>query len=144
MALRAQRTSALRQLAINLRQAPKRIQMAAAKEIQAEVARQIDQGFQTKTDPYGSKWQPPKDGGPTMERTGALRRGFVVRVVSNGVGLSLEITNREDYARWLQAGTSKMVPRKMVPDRAMPSAWKEIFTRAYDRAIAAWYATVKW
>lgn len=118
--------------------------MAAAREIQAEVAKQIDQGFQTKSDPYGSKWLPPKDGNPTMERTGALRRGFVVRVVSNGVGLSLEITNREDYAKWLQAGTSKMVPRKMVPDRAIPAEWKEIFTRAYDKAIEAWYATVKY
>lgn len=142
--LRVQKTTALRQLAINLRQAPKRIQMAAAREIQAEVAKQIDQGFQTKSDPYGSKWLPPKDGNPTMERTGALRRGFVVRVVSNGVGLSLEITNREDYAKWLQAGTSKMVPRKMVPDRAIPAEWKEIFTRAYDKAIEAWYATVKY
>lgn len=119
--------------------------MVAAREIQAEVTKQIDRGFQTKTDPYGSKWQPPKDGGAIMERSGALRRGFVVRVLSNGAGLSLEITNREDYAKWLQVGTAKMAPRKLVPDsnRVMPAIWKEIFTRAYARAIAAWYASAK-
>lgn len=141
MSFKVKNNGQLRQLALALREAPKRIQAAAAAEIKREVEAEIDRGFQRNVDPAGNAWQRPKDGGPTMQRTGALRRGFTVEVVFNGIGLSLRISNAEAYAKWLQRGTEKLVPRKMVPDAALPPSYKKIFDTAYANAIAAWYAT---
>lgn len=141
MSFKVKNNGQLRQLAIALREAPRHIQKAAAAEIKREVEAEIDRGFQRKIDPMGNAWQSPKDGGPTMQRTGNLRRGFTVEVVPGGVGLSLRISNAEAYAKWLQKGTERMAPRKMVPDAALPPSYKRIFDTAYENAIAAWYAT---
>lgn len=145
MGLSLRNTGFLRQLALHLREAPKVIQARAAAEIKTKVEELVDQGFATKTDPYGKKWQPPKDGGPTMERTGDLRRGFRVLIVKDarGVGMSLQIVNAQDYAQWLQRGTEKMAPRKMTPDTVIPEAYKRVFKTAYERAVEAWYASTK-
>lgn len=139
-------SGALRRLALRLREAPKRIQRAAAGEIRQETLKLIDEGFSAHADPYGNAWPPPKDGHmPPMERTGDLRRGFRCRVVPGGAGLSLEITNAEDYARWLQRGTENMLARLTVPPagRPLPATWRQRYEAAYQRAIAAWYASVR-
>jgi phage gpG-like protein len=141
MALKVKSSGILRQLAVNLKQAPKRIQQDAAKQIQRELAKAIDREFETKQDPYGKSWQPPKDGGETMQKSGRLRRGFVVEVVPGGVGLSVRITNEVEYAKWLQKGTERMEARRMIPDGTLPESWKRIFDDAYAAAIAKWYAT---
>jgi hypothetical protein len=140
MALKVKSSGIMRQLAVNLKQAPKRIQQEAAKQIQRELAKAIDREFETKQDPYGKSWQPPKDGGETMQKTGRLRRGFVVEVVPGGVGLSVRITNEVEYAKWLQKGTEKMEARRMIPDGTLPESWKRIFDDAYAAAIERWYA----
>lgn len=142
MALKTKSTSSLRQFAVNLKQAPRRIQQDAAKQIQRELTKTIDKEFETKTDPYGKAWKPPKDGGETMQKSGRLRRGFVVEVVPGGVGLSVRVTNEAEYAKWLQKGTEKMEARRMIPDGTLPEAWKRIFDDAYATAIAKWYASV--
>lgn len=142
MALKVKSSGIMRQLAVNLKQAPKRIQQEAAKQIQRELAKAIDKEFETKQDPYGKSWQPPKDGGETMQRSGRLRRGFVVEVVPGGVGLSVRITNEVEYAKWLQKGTEKMEARRMIPDRALPESWRLIFEDAYAAAIERWYAAM--
>lgn len=143
MALSVKSTGKLAQFALRLREAPKKIQQKAATEIKAGVTKLIADEFATKTDPYGKAWRPPQDGGETMVRSGKARRGFRVEVVPGGVGLSLRISNAQDYVKWLQKGTSVMEARRTVPDGAMPERWKKVFADAYDRAIAAWYATVK-
>lgn len=139
MALKVKSSGIIRQLAVNLKQAPKRIQQGAAKQIQRELAKAIDREFETKQDPYGKSWQPPKDGGETMQKSGRLRRGFVVEVVPGGVGLSVRITNEVEYAKWLQRGNEKMVPRKLVPDTRIPEGYSKIFSQAYKDAIERWY-----
>lgn len=142
VALSVRNTGALRQLVVNLRQAPRIIQQAAAAEIKREIEKQIADEFATSTDPYGKAWKPPKDGGKTMDRTGKLKSGFRVNVVSNGLGFSVQITNSQDYAKWLQSGTTKMDARKMVPDAVMPESYRKIFADAYRNTIETWYASV--
>lgn len=142
-AITAKPTTALKRLALRLREAPKRIQRIAASNIAAAVEELIDEGFQTRTDPYGAKWARPKGGGTPMERTGRLRRGFRVKVVPGGVGFSIEVTNKADYAQFLQKGTGAVEARKMVPDRAMAARWKRRIDDVYEAAIEEWYRTMR-
>lgn len=138
MGISVKPTSALRQLAANMRRAPRSIRQDVAKRLRAEVKQLIDRGFVTKLDPYGSQWRPPKDGGNTMQRTGRLRRGFSVETRPDGSGIQLRILNKQDYAQWLQEGTAKMEARRMVPDGPLPSAWQVLIERAYRGAKQAW------
>ena len=132
-------TSALKKLAANLRRAPQAIRRDVAARLRTEVKRLVDQGFITKLDPYGSRWKPPQDGGTTMQRTGRLRKGFVVAAKPDGSGIQLLIQNKQEYAQWLQAGTAKMEPRRMVPDDGpLPQGWRDMIQRAYIAASQAW------
>lgn len=135
----------LRQLALRLREAPRRIQELAARRLRTAVLDLIEEGFQSKTDPYGTAWKPPKDGGPTMDRTGKLRRGFDVEVVpsASGAGLSLRITNSQAYAKWLQRGGAHLEPRRMVPDARTADRWRRRFDEVYAAALDEWYRSVR-
>lgn len=143
MALSFRPSTELRQLALRLREAPKRIQELAARRLRTAVLDLIEEGFQSKTDPYGAAWKPPKDGGPTMDRTGRLRRGFDVEVVAAGTGVSLRVTNTQEYAKWLQRGTSRMEPRRMVPDARAADKWRRRFDEVYAAALEEWYRSVR-
>jgi hypothetical protein len=139
-------SGALRRLALRLREAPRKIQQQAAAEIRADTLALIDAGFDARSDPYGTAWPPPRDGhSPPMERTGDLRRGFRCRVVPGGAGLSIEISNVEDYARWLQRGTPDMVARLTVPTSGggLPARWRQRYEAAYRAAVERWYATAQ-
>lgn len=119
------------------------MQALAAQEIQRGVQEIVDRGFTSKTDPYGKAWQPPKSGGETMERTGALRKGFRVLVAKGtGFGFSLQIVNAQEYASWLQEGTSLMVPRKTVPDMKIPAEYDKLFRSAYEHAFDKWFSSL--
>jgi hypothetical protein len=131
-------TSALRQLAANLRRAPQTIRRDVAARLRAEVKQLIDRGFVTKMDPYGSQWKPPQDGGRTMQRTGRLRKGFTIEAKPDGSGIQLRVLNKQDYAQWLQEGTAKMEARRMVPDGPMPFAWQALIERSFKYAVQAW------
>lgn len=134
----------LRRLAVHLREAPKYVQREAARDIAAMVQRRIDNEFVNGRDPYGARWLPPKDGHrPAMIRSGALMRSFKVRVVPGGVGLSVQITSSVPYARHLQRGTSRMEPRKTVPDGKIPGPWLEDIHRIYAAALQRWYSRVR-
>ncbi len=143
MALSIRNSGVLRQLAMQLKEAPRRIQKQAAEEIRTGIASTIDREFESKTGPSGEKWRPPRDGGETMVRTGKLRGGFTVEVVQSGTGLSLRISNSREYAKWLQQGTAKMDARPMVPGAVLPESWRRIFVDAYDRAIADWWSSTR-
>lgn len=143
MALSVKNSGFLRQLALQLREAPKRIQRDAAAEIKRGVEDLITEEFSSKRGPDGKAWKPPVDGGETMVRTGRLRDGFKVQVVPSGVGLSLRISNSQAYAKWLQQGTPTIDARKMVPGSTMPERWQKVFRDAYDAAISRWWASTK-
>ena len=139
MSLSVKPSPALKRLALRLREAPKRIQRIAAKNVAAAVEELIDEGFRQRKDPYGKRWTPPKDGGTPMERTGRLRSGFRVRVVPGGAGFSVEITNKAEYAQWLQRGAVGLEARMMVPGARMSATWKRRIDDVYAAAIEEWY-----
>lgn len=146
MSFAVRNTGRLRQIALRLREAPRKIQRQAAEEIREATLELIDAGFAARTDPYGAPWPQPKDGHrPVMERSGDLRRGYRVAVVPSGAGLAINIGNVKDYARHLQRGGEHLKARLQVPtqSRGLPESWRRRFEAVYERAIAAWYATLK-
>lgn len=143
MALSVKNSGFLRQLAVQLKEAPRRIQAQAAADIQRGIDAMIAEEFSTKRGPDGVAWKPPRDGGETMVRTGRLRDGFRVEVVKSGTGLSLRISNSQAYAKWLQSGTASVMARPMVPGSTIPERWKKIFYDSYDSAISSWWRSTK-
>ena len=101
---------------------------------QAEVSLTlIGEGFDSETDPYGEKWALKKvdDGRKVLHgETTRLRNGWHIEGSSD---TGFEVAPSVDYAAYHQTGTSKMVPRKMVPDtaRGLPKEWADEF-----RAVA--------
>ena len=135
-------TGQLRRLALAVQSMPRRVQKDAAEIAQRGIAALIDDQFDAKRDPYGVAWKPPKTG-ETMQKTGRLRRGFSVVIrPGSGQGLALEISNREEYAKWLQAGTEKMTARRLVPGATLPPAWQAVLRDAYKSALEKWYARI--
>ena len=135
-------TGQLRRLALAVQSMPRRVQKDAAEIAQRGIAALIDDQFDAKRDPYGVAWKPPKTG-ETMQKTGRLRRGFTVSIKpGSGQGLALEISNREEYAKWLQAGTARMEARRLVPGATLPPAWQKVLADAYKEALEKWYARI--
>lgn len=93
----------------------------------------ILEGFIRETDPRGRKWAPRKDSlpHPILDKTGAMMRGFEI----DTRGVQLVVTNNvvsekgAPYPRFHQEGTMKMVARKPLPDRSMPSHWRAEFDK---------------
>ncbi len=89
----------------------------------------IGEGFENETDPYGEKWASKKtpDGRKVLHgETTRLRNGWHV---TGSDASGFEVAPSVDYAGYHQSGTSKMVPRKMVPDasRGLPKEWADEF-----------------
>ena len=143
MAMSVKGTGQLRRLALAVQSMPRRVQKDAAEIAQRGIAALIDDQFDAKRDPYGVAWKPPKTG-ETMQKTGRLRRGFSVVVrPGSGQGLALEISNREEYAKWLQSGTEKMTARRLVPGATLPPAWQAVLRDAYKSALEKWFASAR-
>jgi len=143
MAMSVKGAGQLRRLALAVQSMPRRVQKDAAEIAQRGIAALIDDQFDAKRDPYGVAWKPPKTG-ETMQKTGRLRRGFSVVIrPGSGQGLALEISNREEYARWLQSGTEKMTARRLVPGATLPPAWQAVLRDAYKSALEKWFASAR-
>lgn len=142
MAMSVKGAGQLRRLALAVQSMPRRVQKDAAEIAQRGISALIDDQFDAKRDPYGIAWKPPKTG-ETMQKTGRLRRGFSVVIrPGSGQGLALEISNREEYAKWLQSGTEKMTARRLVPGATLPPAWQKVLADAYKEALEKWYARI--
>jgi phage gpG-like protein len=143
MAMSVKGTGQLRRLALAVQSMPRRVRKDAAEIAQRGIAALIDDQFDAKRDPYGVAWKPPKTG-ETMQKTGRLRRGFSVVIrPGSGQGLALEISNREEYAHWLQSGTEKMTARRLVPGATLPPAWQAVLRDAYRQALEKWFASAR-
>lgn len=124
-----------------LEEAPRAIHDAVALDLERSLAGVIDQQFTTATDPQGVGYLAPKDGhSPPMQRSGALRAGIGVRCASEWGGVSVTVSSDRPYAAFLQGGTSRMAPRRIVPGSAMTSeAWRGAVRDAYTRAFNRWF-----
>lgn len=93
----------------------------------------IRDGFAKQQDPDGHAWKPKKrpNGRPTLDNTGAMKRGWRV-VWQRAVGLLF--TNPKPYAEYHQGGTDVLPERKMIPDKGrLPVPW----ARAWDKVAMA-------
>lgn len=82
----------------------------------------VDEGFRTRSDPYGFPWQERKDGlsHPLLEETRAMRTNFF-SLVSGG---TVRLENGIPYTGFHQHGTRYMPAREMFPDGPLPPKWK--------------------
>ena len=101
-----------------------------AGELQAKVADQFARG----RDPYGSRWDPPKDGGRPGVRTGKLQGAVQVRAYGPRILLS---ASGVTYAGFFSRGTSKMAARPIFPEASigLPPAWREVIEKAVKRHV---------
>ena len=85
--------------------------------------------FATGRDPSGKPWPPPKRGDNLpMIRTGKLMTGFSYKPGPDG----FEIQNTQEYSGYLQDGTSRMAPRKMLPD---DGEWPPLWRLEYEQVV---------
>lgn len=132
----------LRDLAQRFRDAPARVHADMARRCERAVHDLIDEQFRTGTDPFGRPWEPPKDGhSPPMVRTRKLWGGLKIRVDATGSGIQILVASAAEYARYLQYGTWRMLPRRIVPGSGvLVAAWRAALRAACAAAMARWYS----
>lgn len=119
----------LRRIELNLLRLPEQLLQRSAQQIRDYTAQQVDLQFAQGRDLYGAPWQPPKDGGRKMIRSGKLRAGYVYRIEKTGTSYRIVITNRAEYAKYLQNGTSKMKARTHLPRALLPQKWRDAYAK---------------
>lgn len=80
-----------------------------------------DQGFETRSDPYGLPWIARADQlpHPILEETGDMRRNFFTLVT----GSTIKISNVSPYGEVHQFGNSRIPQRAFFPDAGLPAGW---------------------
>jgi hypothetical protein len=113
----------------------------AAADAAVRIADVIDGQFADGVDPTGAAYIPPKDGGTPMVRSGALRANIRVVARSTPDGVEVSVVPGVPYAGYLQRGTRKMAPRRIVPGRTTAGAakWRTAAREAYAAAVRAWF-----
>lgn len=93
----------------------------------------IKEEYDNSTDPYGDVWKKRKDNDPhpLLIDTGAFYNDWQLTIKSNG----FEVSNSTPYASYLQEGTEKMPARKTVPNKQLPTKWKEDYLKLIHLAI---------
>lgn len=111
-----------------LRQKLKLFTSGKARDVAANVVADalidlVDEGFDTRSDPYGFSWAPhatPQDHA-ILEDTRALRGNFFSLVI----GGEVSIQNTVGYSAVHQNGSSRIPQRAMLPDGPMPTTWQQ-------------------
>ena len=120
---------------------PHNLAVAAAPDITALLRRQFLEGV----DPYGRPWAPLKPstlkqhGPPPLTNKGALRDGTEATPMQGvRIGLTLRVGAR--YGAFHQigfrVGKTKVPPRRVLPNRGIPAAWRAALDRR-ARELAA-------
>lgn len=124
-----------------LEEAPQRVHDRLAQELQPRLAEVIDAQFAEGLDPHGQPYLPPKDGGTPMQRTGALRASIRVVAEATPEGVVVRVLPGVPYATYLQTGTRRMAPRRILPGLTTAGAarWRQAGADAYRAAVNAWF-----
>lgn len=78
---------------------------------------EVEDGFRTKSDPRGRRWDPRTSGGahPLLDRTGRLKQSFDVAIRGDYVA----VTSSAPYAAPVNAR------RPIVPQQGLPDDWRD-------------------
>jgi hypothetical protein len=150
-------TAKLERFAAMLARAGQDIPARVSQAVEHEVMPLIQQGYNTRSDPYGKSWKPPLAGNPPMERKGAkLRKSYeVIRLISAGrwtiyaINKAQAKSGRAYYGAILQhgfvhRGGTYVEPRKQVPDKAQRARrWELRMRAAAQRAAISWAREVR-
>lgn len=101
----------------------------------ADVAQeQCLRGFREQRDPYGAPWAPRKNAKstwPLLDKSGAGVESLTSRAVGESVVMKIR-----GYMKFHQAGTGKMVSRKIFPEQSSGlGLWTEPVNRAAVDAV---------
>jgi hypothetical protein len=122
-----------------------------SRAVERQVLPLIEEGYRSRTDPYGQSWAQPKAGNKPMEITGKLRKAYeVIRVIS-GLRWTIYASNNARaksggafYGNILQygfrhKGGSIVEPRRQVPiTQRLSQRWAQRMQDAAKREGVAW------
>lgn len=123
----------LQQVLVRLDQLPRRVAEIAAPAITVELQKEFSRG----QDPHGRKWKKLATGKAShLEESGRLRRNTRAAPLPGGRrGVRILFGSRARIAALHQTGTSRMVARRILPDKGMPASWATALQRAHRRAF---------
>lgn len=122
----------LQQVLDQLGTLPRRVSVAVAPDITRELQKEYAQG----RDPHNRKWKKLATGRPShLTETRKLRNQTrAAAMPGNRIGVRIMFGSRARIAAFHQAGTVRMVARRILPDRGMPPTWLSAIKRAYRTA----------
>lgn len=123
----------LQQVLVRLDQLPRRVAEIAAPAITVELQKEFSRG----QDPHGRKWKKLATGKAShLEESGRLRRNTRAAPLPGGRrGVRILFGSRARIAALHQTGTSRMVARRILPDKGMPASWSMALQRAHRLAF---------
>lgn len=112
----------------------------AKEEIADTVQNLIAEGFERERAPTGNKWAPrvpPTGQWKLLQLTRRMFGSFLVKVSGSRIKVSNSAVSEQGrpYPLFHQRGTRKMVARKMVPDRGLPSRWRSQLNKTVKSAL---------
>jgi hypothetical protein len=104
----------------------------------AEIAQVLlEAEYATESDPRRKKWKRKKT--PNGKPQGVASGDTKDSVKAEAVGDGIELTVGTDHATFLQGGTTKMKPRKILPEDVLTGIWKTAIDEAAHQGIhEAW------
>lgn len=114
-----------------LGQLPRDLARAAAPDIALAVRAE----FQNGTDPYGQPWAPLRPstlrqhGPPPLTASGRAKDRTTVTPGRLGIVIRLGASYLAFHQVGFRVGRTKVPPRKVLPNRGLPRAWRAILNR---------------
>ena len=143
-------TARLGRLADVLAMAGAQMNAIVSRAAEREVMPLIQQGFATRTDPYGKAWAKPKTPNPPLERSGKGRQSYeIIRTLHQGRWAVMASNGARAksggafymailHKGWRDRGGGQNAPRKQVHERAMAPRWFQRLQPACRKAGTAW------
>lgn len=94
----------------------------------------VAQGFAQERDPFGKAWKPKKNPDGRMILRG--KTGKLIKFRKGSVNQrGFRVDAGAPYFSHLQAGTSRMKARRMVPERRLPPKYASVYREIYVTAM---------